>query len=270
VKAVGVGIANGVLVTLILSVIVWFAAKVLRVQLGKRVGEVRAFGLWFSIYSGLAFSEGTGRLLEARSHGRDVASLEWGAWVERHAGQLLDRSPVLVVDVARTWYGVAHMVWIVAVGIGLLLKAPRWRYRRYKWALLVSGLVALAVFSVFPTASPAVTYGFAGGLSSIERNAALPYAAMPSLHMCWAVVGAWSLWHFSRWRLFLIGYVTVTFAVVIFTGNHFLLDCLAGCSLAGIVCLIVSRCITEGAAEPALPAASRPQPPTKSSAPLHA
>ena len=69
-----------------------------------------------------------------------------------------------------------------------------------------------------------------------------PFAAVPGLHMAWAtcvVVGLWPLAdrlrHRAVARLALAGYPALTWATVVVTGNHFLLDGAAGVAVvAGV------------------------------------
>jgi hypothetical protein len=69
-----------------------------------------------------------------------------------------------------------------------------------------------------------------------------PFAAVPSLHMAWAtcvVVGLWplagGLRHRAVARLALSGYPALTWATVVVTGIHFLLDGAAGVAVvAGV------------------------------------
>jgi len=55
---------------------------------------------------------------------------------------------------------------------------------------------------------------------------------MPSLHVGWAVWVAWALHGHVRsvaGRVALLSYPVLTTAVVVCTGNHWLLDCVVGC-----------------------------------------
>jgi membrane-associated phospholipid phosphatase len=77
---------------------------------------------------------------------------------------------------------------------------------------------------------------------------------MPSLHLCWASWVCCSLWaataaraaHWSplrRWalRALLVAYPVCTGIVVMATGNHYILDAVAGATLTILAYLIIPR-----------------------------
>jgi hypothetical protein len=67
------------------------------------------------------------------------------------------------------------------------------------------------------------------------------YAAMPSLHVGWALWCGVMLWRHGRapWtRVAAIGYPLITTTVVIGTANHYVLDALAGVATMGIGLLL--------------------------------
>jgi membrane-associated phospholipid phosphatase len=136
------------------------------------------------------------------------------------------------------FYVLAH----VAVTIGVLV----WIYLRHREhypfvrnLIMLTTTVALVSFYVYPTAPPRMlsNYGFvdplqlhhlvaAGGAqpSSYTYN---PYAAMPSLHVGYALVVAWGVFIADR-RLWVRGLAAVypfaMGAAVIISGNHWVLD----------------------------------------------
>ncbi len=62
-------------------------------------------------------------------------------------------------------------------------------------------------------------------------------AAMPSLHVAWAVWAALALWSVTRrrWlRWLLAGYPLVMIWAVIVTGNHWLLDTVGGVAVVAV------------------------------------
>lgn len=69
-----------------------------------------------------------------------------------------------------------------------------------------------------------------------------PRAAMPSLHTAITVLAAWVLWLYDR-RLGVLGGIyalTMAFALV-YLGEHFVIDILAGLAVAGMAMLFVPR-----------------------------
>lgn len=129
------------------------------------------------------------------------------------------------------------------IGVGLFLF---WRSRRYytllRDALLISGAFALVVYWVFPVAPPRFLpeWGF---VDTMQQYAKLsyqaqslapfvnPFAAVPSLHVGWALLFALVLYQVSRsWWVRVAGALVLvlqTIAVVA-TANHFLFDAVAG------------------------------------------
>jgi hypothetical protein len=72
-----------------------------------------------------------------------------------------------------------------------------------------------------------------------------PYAAMPSLHVAWALFASLAAWSLiaRRWlRYSLLVYPVVMFGVVVITGNHWILDAVAG-YLTVAAAYAVVRCI---------------------------
>ena len=67
---------------------------------------------------------------------------------------------------------------------------------------------------------------------------------MPSLHVAWAAWCALALYPVVRhWalRVLVVAYPLITTLVVVATGNHFLLDAVAGAVLACLTWAVVSR-----------------------------
>lgn len=116
--------------------------------------------------------------------------------------------------------------------------------------------IALIVFYLYPTAPPRLLaqYGFqdplvtnhlvgAGGdePGSYTFN---PYAAMPSLHVGYALVCAWCLFTLQRSlviRLLAVLYPVAMTAAVIISGNHWVLD-----AVGAAITVVVARCILYG------------------------
>jgi fumarate reductase subunit C len=72
-------------------------------------------------------------------------------------------------------------------------------------------------------------------------------AAIPSLHFCWTVIlGVLCLRSLPGWAKYLgFLYPGVTFLAIIITGNHFILDAVAGGLLAGAAFVIVELGLRE-------------------------
>jgi hypothetical protein len=107
-------------------------------------------------------------------------------------------------------------------------------------ALLIASALALIGFIAFPTAPPRLAaLGIADTISGghVDLNHGLvialynPFAAVPSMHVGYAVIVAASLVrHGGRPSVRLLGalYPVLVLLVIVATGNHFLIDALAG------------------------------------------
>jgi len=172
----------------------------------------------------------------------------WQAWV-------LDR--VLALVVVLNWVYIITY-WPVVLGVGLALyirNRPRFYY--YRTVIVISLGIALLVFMAYPVAPPfQITAYFVNTIQVFgpsyygSPEMAVYYntnAAMPSLHFCWtAIFGVLFLRTLKGWlKLFGVAYPAMTFFAITITGNHFILDAVAGGLLAGlsfgIVELVVGR-----------------------------
>jgi hypothetical protein len=144
-------------------------------------------------------------------------------------------------------YDLAHIdVTLVVLVVCFVFRAPV--YRRARNALLLVNLAGLVVFLAFPVAPPRLlpgagfvdivagsgTWGAweAGGGVADHAN---ELASMPSLHAAWAIWVALTVMSMTTrrsWRLLAWTHVALTCTVVIVTGNHYVIDVLAG---AGVV-----------------------------------
>jgi hypothetical protein len=128
-------------------------------------------------------------------------------------------------------------------------------FRRIWRVFLIATVIALPWYAIYPLAPPRLMgqYGFPfvdtlavyGGTvsSSAGAGGANQFAAMPSMHICWTTIAAlWLAAALPRWRL---GAVLGSFHVllmclaVIVTGNHYVLDIVAGFAVAGSALLVV-------------------------------
>jgi hypothetical protein len=108
--------------------------------------------------------------------------------------------------------------------------------------------IALVGYTVMPTAPPRFfpEWGFLDSVSdftgvshdSVVANALFnPYAAVPSMHVCFALLIGVTLARLSKHRVTRIAWglypLLVTF-VIVATGNHFLADAMLGALTAGL------------------------------------
>jgi hypothetical protein len=148
----------------------------------------------------------------------------------------LGRVPLRALNAAYVGANVACTVGSLAV----LLRRRDPGYRPLRRSVAGSMLAAQVPFLLFPTAPPRTTDRFVDTLSEasgvdLDRGAVSqlfnPVAAMPSLHVAWAVISAESLRACSSRpsvRAAAALYPPAVATVVLVTANHLVVDILAG------------------------------------------
>ncbi len=211
---------------------------------------------------------------EAGHHAQRVVALE--RWLHlfleanvQHAARALPGLTSLL--------GAAYLTLHLSVTVGVLL----WLHRRrpaafpfVRTALLLASALALVGFLAYPTAPPRLSgIGIADTVSNghVDLNTGLvsslynPYAAVPSMHIGYAlIVGTVLFRHGRRLLVRALGalYPPFVLLVVVATGNHFFFDAAAGAFVA-VVAAAMAVPLTRGAAPnriSELPARPMPQP----------
>lgn len=147
------------------------------------------------------------------------------------------------VFMAANTYYLLHFPLTFAV-----MAAAFWRQRSSVYSVLRNSLigstiVALLVHLAVPMAPPRMLPGFidAGAAFGPDPYAlagsesANQFAAMPSLHVAWAVLAGYTVWRLSHRRLVRglgLLHPLITSFVVIVTGHHFVTDVAIGAALA--------------------------------------
>ena len=193
---------------------------------------------------------------------------------DRHAGQLvgLERSLHLFVEgnvqhAADTLPGLAGLLGVSYLTLHLAVTAVvlLWLHQRRPTAfplvrttLLVASALALVGFLAYPTAPPRLAgIGIADTVSNghINLNHGLvsslynPYAAVPSMHVGYALIVATTLLRHGTGRLIrTLGtlYPAFVLLVVVATGNHFFLDAAAG-ALVAVLAIAAASLLTRPA-----------------------
>ncbi|GHH83035.1 inositol phosphorylceramide synthase [Streptomyces sulfonofaciens] len=161
---------------------------------------------------------------------------------------------------ADFWYASLHYVVTPAIAVWLFRTRPV-QYRLARTWLLLSTFVGLIGFTLLPTCPPRLlpavhgfvdtmaeysSYGWWAGEASAPRGLGgmtNQYAAMPSLHVGWALWCGLMLWRHGRSplaKVAAVGYPLVTTVVVVGTANHYLLDAVAGAAVMALG-LLLSR-----------------------------
>jgi hypothetical protein len=220
----------------------------LRKRLAEGPREIAIFAVAYLVYFGVrAISDGAPAA--ALRHADDVIRLEQRlgiAW--EHVVQNDVVASRVLLDAANAVYMYGH--WPVIIVAGALL----YRYRRHSYyqlrnACLLSGLVGLAIFALYPVAPPrltdlplvdTVTQHAEGYRQIVPKALVNQYAAMPSFHAGWNVLLGIVVLRATRNWLFrglaVAGPAAMVVAVVA-TANHFVLDVVAGVAivLAGLI-----------------------------------
>lgn len=177
----------------------------------------------------------------------------------------------------RFWNFVYGWVYwaVIATPLLLLWRTDRARYFLLRNTLAIAAGVGLVIFALFPTSPPRFLDGYVDTLAVegdrlvAERGAFVnEYAAVPSFHVGWpaaaGLILAWRSTRIAVWMAATIPTVLLALAVV-FTGNHFLFDIVAGVavSLAALLAayIVTPSVVAEGGDE-RLPSPARTSPPS--------
>jgi len=166
----------------------------------------------------------------------------WQAWA-------IDSAKSLVIFF--NWaYIVTFLPILLTTGFILYLVNRR-RYLYYRNLILVSFIVALIGFMLFPLAPPRMmaehfvdtikAFGPAFYASRELASYYNPYAAMPSLHFSWTLMlGNLFLRTPGKWfKVAGVLYPTMTLLAITITGNHYIMDAVGGCILIVLTFAVV-------------------------------
>jgi hypothetical protein len=159
-----------------------------------------------------------------------------------------------LADASGYYYAVVHPVLTVAVLFWLFFRRPA-IYQHWRNTLIGASAAALLVFWLFPVAPPRLAqpgmtdilvahdiFGVAhaahsGGFVNV-------YAAVPSLHVGWAVWAALAMNDAlgdRPWRHVVWLYPLTTTLVVLGTANHYVIDAVAGAVLVLVTSAVLTR-----------------------------
>ncbi len=194
--------------------------------------------VFYEIGHGLA----TGREDVAMANGTAVLELEkaLGIYIEPWLQATASRVD-LVVAWSVAFYHYAHMPLTVGCLVWLYTRrADAWRLFR-DWFVAMN-LMAVSVFALLPTAPPRMLFSagivdmaylrdWTDAIVAGPSPLANPYAAVPSLHFGYALWVAIAVFTLSRrrWaRVLAAVYPFAVLASIVISGNHFILDAVAG------------------------------------------
>lgn len=198
-------------------------------------------------------------LAAARDRASELLHLEslLGLDVESWASTATAGVALLAIG-ASYWYATLHYV-VTPLALLFVYRRHRDDYRRVRNGLVIGSAIGLAGFVLLPTAPPRLmSSGFTDVLATYadhgwwSDHASVPaglgalsneLAAMPSLHVGWAIWVAWALRDkVGSWGRGLgVAYVVGTVVVVIATGNHWVLDAVAGLAVMAVGFTLANR-----------------------------
>ncbi|HEU4946172.1 MAG TPA: phosphatase PAP2 family protein [Kribbella sp.] len=218
---------------------------------GRILREVALLAFLFLVYN-------AGRFMSAKhagaafTHADELIHLQTqlGLPSETDVQHAALRIPHLA-QAANRYYAAVHFPLTALVLAWLLIRRPA-AYPRARWSMAALTGLALIGHLIFPLAPPRmlpqdgwVDTGVLLGQSvygpTTDSGVANQFAAMPSLHVGWALmVAVFLIRHTSsRWRWLWIAHPVITFAVVVVTANHYWLDGLIATALAAPLLLLL-------------------------------
>ena len=139
-----------------------------------------------------------------------------------------------VIVASNRYYISVHFLGSVAFIIWAFVRSLE-QYRKVRSVAVAVTLGALAIHVLFPLAPPRMMPGFVDTMALYGPNPvqlrsrasfANQFAAMPSLHVGWALIVAWGVISISRsqYRWAIIAHPVLTILAVTITANHYWLD----------------------------------------------
>jgi PAP2 superfamily len=216
-----------------------------------------------------AYSLVRGSLPAAQDHAYAHAGQIWRAehWLHVNIEPSVNHFAAAHTALAVTtgyYYGLLHFIVTPLVLIWLFLFRPT-SFPRMRSALVLATVSAIGVFWQWPLAPPRLAVPGMTDILAAHNilGAANPrsvagvvdlYAAMPSLHVGWAIWCAIAVFTATRtrWRYLVWLYPAATTFVVLATANHFVLD-----AVGGVAIMMLGLLVTHRRLPPHLPASAR-------------
>ena len=244
--------------------------------------EILAVAAFYVVYSFVRNLNGGGGgavPADALANARQIIDLERSLGIyheltiQRWA---LEWRPLIIA--ANYFYGSLHFIVTISAGVFLYRRFSD-DYPLFRNTLAIATASALVGFTLYPLAPPrllgdALGAGYeyvdtllrdpaiwsfnSGGMQKISNQ----FAAMPSVHICWATWSALALAPRCRrsWtRALAIAYPIATLVVIVITANHYFLDAVGGLAILGFG-WVVARHVTR-AGRSAVTAGNRPDRP---------
>lgn len=222
--------------------------------------ELAIVAVLFVLYRAVRLAV-TGHDALADRHATWVHSLERTLRLPSEAGlqQVVAHAPV-VLELANRYYVAVHFPLTIAFLVWGLVARPAAEYAWARNLLIVQTFLALAIHVAFPLAPPRMfpQWGFldSGALwgpspyHGASGAVANQFAAMPSLHIGWAVLIAVVVTRTGPRLLGLLAclHVVLTVFVVVVTANHYWID-----GLVAVLLLLVALVLFPGPGRSRMP-----------------
>lgn len=208
------------------------------------------FGLYYAT-RGLA----AGKEIDAFQNAREVMHLERKLGLFREIGvQAWLLAQPWIVHFLNWVYTYTHMAGLVLFGIWLFWRHTE-RYREFRNVFLGILGIGLLIYALYPLAPPRFfpyngfvdTLALYGKVNYDQPSVAMlynPFAAMPSLHVAFALFCGIGVIRVGRklahWLLGTF-YPLLMITAVVGTGNHYILDAIAGSTLTVAAYIFVPR-----------------------------
>ncbi len=204
------------------------------------MADLLLLAIAFMLYS-LVRMGSSGREIEATYNAIDLIKFERTIAVgyESQAQALILGSEPLV-RFFNIIYTYGHF-WLIGAAAVWLFFTNRSTYTLFRNAFFISGAIALVSFNLFPLAPPRFLPGEFGAVDTLRLFSSVnyessgwfvnEYAAMPSLHIAWNLLICLAIASCVKnpivrgWAVLMPLLMSVT---VVVTGNHWILDCVAG------------------------------------------
>jgi hypothetical protein len=145
---------------------------------------------------------------------------------------VLPYKPLILAS--NRYYVTVHFIGTVAFLVWAFVRSLD-VYRKVRTVLVLVTLGALAIHVMFPLAPPRMMPGFVDTMvlygpnpynSEAVQSFANQYAAMPSLHVGWALIVAYGVIRISRsrYRYAILAHPIATVLAITLTANHYWLD----------------------------------------------
>jgi hypothetical protein len=224
---------------------------------------------WVYVFYSLLRNEVTGTANAAQNNAGQILGIERFLHIDfEHTLQHWALQEKAVIGFCNTVYGATHQI-VPVIGLVVLYRMAPARYALWRNTFVIMLAIALLCFWFYPLMPPHLmpsSYNFTdtskgffnlsrapirgalGGKADPTQTDILqfsnPYAAMPSLHVGWALWTQLALWPLCRrwWaRLALVGYTLSMTLAVLVTANHWTFDVVGSLGALAIAYWVASR-----------------------------